>query len=332
MTWHYPKNLVNLTFDLSALRIALTEPLDSVRFYLSRATLIVVPANLVDHWKNQIERHVKPGQLRVYVWADHKKPSVHNIAWDYDVVITTFSRLSAEWSPKKRSVLMQVHWLRVVFDEGHTLGSSLNLTNKLQLSVSLTASSRWLLTGTPTPNTPNSQLSNLQPMLKFLREEAYGLNQRSWDSGILRPFEAKMEEGRARLLQLLRRCMISARKKDLLMIPPCIKKVTLINFNGEHAKTYNELVVTVRRNILMADWNDPSHVESLLNPKQWKFRSTLIRNVRLSCCVAGHIKVTDAGEDIQETMDILVENGLDPLSEEYAFIRYNILFGGNCMR
>lgn len=332
MRWHYPRKLVNLTFDLAALKIALCEPLDSVRFYLSRATLIVVPANLVDHWRTQIQKHVKCGQLRVYIWADHKKPSVHSIAWDYDVVITTFSRLSAEWSPKKRSVLMQVHWLRVVFDEGHTLGSSLNLTNKLQLSVALNASNRWLLTGTPTPNTPNSQLSNLQPMLKFLREEAYGLNQTSWESGILRPFEAKMEEGRARLLQLLSRCMISARKKDLRMIPPCIKKVTFLNFNEEHAKSYNELVVTVRRNILMADWNDPCHVESLLNPKQWKFRSTTIRNVRLSCCVAGHIKVTDAGQDIQETMDLLVENGLDPASEEYSFIRYNILFGGNCMR
>lgn len=332
MRWHYPRKLVNLAFDLAALKIALCEPLDSVRFYISRATLIVVPANLVDHWKNQIQKHVKSGQLHVYIWADHKKPSVHNIAWDYDVVITTFSRLSAEWSPKKRSVLMQVHWLRVVFDEGHTLGSSLSLTNKLQLSVSLTASNRWLLTGTPTPNTPNSQLSNLQPMLKFLREEAYGLDQTSWESGILRPFEAKMEEGRIRLLQLLGRCMISARKKDLRMIPPCIKKVIFLDFNEEHARSYNELVVTVRRNILMADWNDPSHVESLLNPKQWKSRSTTIRNVRLSCCVAGHIKVTDAGQDIQETMDILVEGGLDPVSEEYSFIRYNILFGGNCMR
>nr|XP_043610124.1 F-box protein At3g54460 [Erigeron canadensis] len=332
MRWHYPRKLVNLAFDLAALKIALCEPLDSARFYLSRATLIVVPANLVDHWKNQIQKHVKTDQLRVYIWADHRKPSVHNIAWDYDVVITTFSRLSAEWSPKKRSILMQVHWLRVMFDEGHTLGSSLNMTNKLQLSVSLTASNRWLLTGTPTPNTPNSQLTNLHPMLRFLREEAYGLDQKSWDWGILRPFEAKMEEGRARLLQLLGRCMISARKKDLHMIPPCIKRVTFLDFNEEHAKSYNELVVTVRRNILMADWNDPSHVESLLNPKQWKFRSTTIRNVRLSCCVAGHIKVTDAGQDIQETMDILVENGLDPLSEEYSFIRYNILFGGNCMR
>ncbi|MED6227583.1 hypothetical protein PIB30_115073, partial [Stylosanthes scabra] len=64
----------------------------------------------------------------------------------------------------------------------------------------------------------------------------------------------------------------------------------------------------------MADWNDPSHVESLLNPKQWKFRSATIKNVRLSCCVAGHIKVTHAGEDIQETMDILTQSGLDPTS------------------
>ncbi|XVF00267.1 hypothetical protein REPUB_Repub03eG0270500 [Reevesia pubescens] len=330
--WYYPQTLENLAFDLAALRIALCEPLDSVRLYLSRATLVVVPSNLVDHWKTQIQKHVRPGQLQLYVWTNNRKPLVHSLAWDYDIVITTFNRLSAEWGPRKRSALMQVHWLRVILDEGHTLGSSLNLTNKLQMAFSLTASSRWLLTGTPTPNTPNSQLSHLQPLLKFLHEEVYGQNQKSWEAGILKPFEAKMEEGRLRLLQLLHRCMISARKIDLLSIPPCIKKVTFVNFTDEHARSYNELVVTVRRNILMADWNDPSHVESLLNPKQWKFRTTTIRNVRLSCCVAGHIKVTEAGEDIQETMDILVENGLDPISEEYAFIKYNLLYGGNCQR
>lgn len=331
--WYYPKTLKNLAFDLSALRIALCEPLlDSFRLYLSRATLVVVPSNLVDHWKTQIEKHVRPGQLRVYLWIDHTKPSAHDLAWDYDVVITTFSRLSAEWGPRKRSVLMQVHWLRVMLDEGHTLGSSLALTNKLQMAVSLKTSNRWILTGTPTPNTPNNQLSHLQPMLKFLHEEAYGQNQKSWEAGILRPFEAEMDEGLSRLLQLLCKCMISARKIDLHTIPPCIKKVTYLHFTEEHARSYNELVVTVRRNILMADWNDPSHVESLLNPKQWKFRSSTIKNVRLSCCVAGHIKVSDAGQDIQETMDILVQNGLDPTSIEHAFIKYNLLYGGNCLR
>ncbi|OVA04873.1 SNF2-related [Macleaya cordata] len=330
--WYYPRNLDDLAFDVVALQVALTKPLDLFRLYLSKATLVVVPANLVDHWKTQIRKHVRPELLRVYVWTDQKKPSAHNLAWDHDVVITTFNRLSAEWGPRKRSVLMQVHWLRVILDEGHTLGSSLNLTNKLQMAISLTASNRWILTGTPTPNTPNSQVSHLQPMFKFLHEEAYGQNQKSWEAGILRPFEAEMEEGRSRLLQLLHRCMISARKIDLLTIPPCIKKVVFLNFMEEHARSYNELVVTVRRNILMADWNDPSHVESLLNPKQWKFRSTTIRNVRLSCCVAGHIKVTDAGQDIQETMDILVEQGLDPVSEEYDFIKHSLLDGCSCFR
>ncbi|KAL6562928.1 hypothetical protein OROHE_005515 [Orobanche hederae] len=333
MRWYYPTNLRNLAFDLDSLRIALCEPLDSLRLYLSSSTLIIVPSNLVEHWKTQIERHVRPGQLRVYIWGDQKKkPSAHSLAWDYDVVITTFSRLSAEWGPRKKSVLMQVHWLRVMLDEGHTLGSSLNLTNKLQMAVSLAATNRWLLTGTPTPITPNSQLSYLQPMLRFLKEETYGQNQKSWEAGILRPFEAEMEEGRSRLLKLLYRCMISARKKDLKAIPPCIKRVTFVDFSEEHAKSYNELVETVQRNILMADWNDSSHVESLLNPKQWKFRATTIKNVRLSCCVAGHVRVTDAGQDIQETMDILVEKGLDPMSQEHAWIKYNLSYGGNCMR
>lgn len=141
-----------------------------------------------------------------------------------------------------------------------------------------------------------------------------------------------MEEGRVRLVQLLQRTMISARKADLKTIPPCIKKITFLDFNEGHAKSYNELVVTIRRNILMADWNDPSHVESLLNPKQWKFRAATLKNVRLSCCVAGHIKVAEAGQDIQETMDELVQQGLDPSSDEYQLIRYSLLNGASCFR
>ncbi|CAN6837591.1 unnamed protein product [Brassica oleracea] len=330
--WFYPKLLENLVFDSPALKVALCQPLDAFRLYLSKATLIVVPANLVDHWKTQIDKHVSAGQLRILVWTDNKKLSPHNLAWDYDVVITTFSRLSAEWNPRKKSPLIQVHWLRIMLDEGHTLGSSLSLTNKFQMAVSLTASSRWLLTGTPTPNTPNSQLSHLQPLLKFLHEEVYGDNLKFWEAGILRPFEAEIEEGRSRLLQLLQRYMICSRKKDLRMIPPCIKKSTYINFVPRHARSYNELVESVRRNILLADWNDPSHVESLLNSKQWKFRNATINNVRLSCCVAGHIKMTDAGQDIKETMDDLVEGGLDDSTFEYSSIQNCLISGCNCKR
>lgn len=331
--WCYPPFLDGLVFDLPALREALNKPLDVFRLYLSRATLIVVPANLVEHWKNQITRHTKPGQLRVCLLIDQKNaPKVQDLAWNFDVVITTFSRLSCEWSYKDSSTLMGVHWLRIILDEGHTLGASLSLTNKLQMAISMHASRRWVLTGTPTPHTPNSQVAHLQPMLKYLHEEVYGSSQKAWETGILKPFEGGCEEGRVRLLEILHRCMISARKSDLCSIPPCVRKIVLLDFMPKHAETYNELVATVRRNILMADWNDPSHVESLLNPKQWKFRSTTIRNVRLSCCVAGHIRVENAGEDIQETMDILAQDGMDPMSWDYAVVKNALLVGGTCSR
>jgi hypothetical protein len=46
-----------------------------------------------------------------------------------------------------------VHWLRVLIDEGHSLGASLGLTNKLAMAVQLSAARRWVMTGTPTPAT-----------------------------------------------------------------------------------------------------------------------------------------------------------------------------------
>ncbi|CAM6103765.1 unnamed protein product [Calypogeia fissa] len=332
--WWYPRGLSNLSFDSKALKAALSDPVDDVtRFYLSKATLVVVPQYLIEHWRTQIKKHTAPGQLRVFIWNDIKKPpAAHSLAWDYDIVITTFSRLSVEWSSRDSSALVRIHWLRIVLDEGHTLGASLSLTNKLQMAISMQASRRWLLTGTPTPNTPSSQVAHLQPMLKFLHEEVYGNNQKMWEGAVLRPFESGREEGRERLINLLHRCMISARKSDLHSIPPCIRKVKLLDFTEQHAASYNELVVTVKRNILMADWKDPSHVESLLNPKQWKFRSSTIRNVRLSCCVAGHMKFRNAGEDIQETMDMFMEQGMDPRSEEFITIKSSLIHGGACQR
>lgn len=191
----------------------------------------MVPQSLVEHWRYQITKHTTPGQLRVYVWTDHKTPAAaHDLAWDYDIVITTFSRLSSEWTSREKSVLMRIHWLRIMLDEGHTLGASLNLTNKLQMAISLHASRRWILTGTPTPNTPSSQAACLRPMMEFLHEGIFSKQQKLWDNAILRPFQDGCEEGRARLVQLLHRTMISSRKADLCTIPPCIRKVTLVNF------------------------------------------------------------------------------------------------------
>ena len=46
---------------LAALRAGPTEP--DLRVFISRATLVVVPPTLIDHWVHQIARHTAPGAL-----------------------------------------------------------------------------------------------------------------------------------------------------------------------------------------------------------------------------------------------------------------------------
>ena len=74
----------------------------------------------------------------------------------------------------------QVHWLRVIVDEGHMLGNSLQMTNKLAMACALRADRRWLMTGTPTPGGPSSDIAHLQPLLSFLRNEPYGTESTTW--------------------------------------------------------------------------------------------------------------------------------------------------------
>ena len=40
-----------------------------------------------------------------------------------------------------------MHWLRVILDEGHMLGASLQMTNKLSMAINLRAERRWIMTG-----------------------------------------------------------------------------------------------------------------------------------------------------------------------------------------
>ncbi len=46
-----------------------------------------------------------------------------------------------------------------------------------------------------------------------------------------------------------------------------VRAVSSLDFTRVHATSYNELVAFLRRSLLLADWADPNHEESLLNPR-----------------------------------------------------------------
>lgn len=68
----------------------------------------------------QIDMHTRAGALRLAVVPPQagKALSAAELAWGHDIVLTTFSHLSAVWTQRGRaSPLLQVHWLRIILDE-----------------------------------------------------------------------------------------------------------------------------------------------------------------------------------------------------------------------
>jgi SNF2 family DNA or RNA helicase len=106
----------------------------------------------------RVDKHVAGSResslLRVCVLDSTKTNralSAQQLAWDFDLVLTTISRLSSEWTAAEKrgadaSLLLQVHWLRVILDEGHMLGASLGITNRVSMACALAAERRWVMT------------------------------------------------------------------------------------------------------------------------------------------------------------------------------------------
>ncbi|KAF9127849.1 hypothetical protein BGW39_005513 [Mortierella sp. 14UC] len=161
-----------------------------VEIYLSSATLVIVPANLVDQWWNEINKHTEDGALKVFAITNVSQefPDLRTLL-QYDLVLISQSRFAREYIPGPYSVkrsldlkrlnksncqcatvydrcrclppreispLMQIRWKRIIVDEGHSMG--IRMSDHALHAQKLHADRRWICTGTPTAN-----LVNLQP-------------------------------------------------------------------------------------------------------------------------------------------------------------------------
>ena len=358
IAWQQPENLWGLVFDQEALLTAIERggAPKAHKVFLSPATLVVVPTELVNHWREQIFWHTRGNALRVTVYAtgtlsDFKHPPPpYELAYDYDIVITTFSKMSSEFKshdPIGCSPLAQVHWLRIILDEGHTLSPGSQMTNRLFMLTTLRAERRWIMTGTPAPSTTtlgSAQLRQMQPMLSFLHDPVLGQSN-SWSHAIEKQIKEFPLASRWRLQAALRRCLIRASKAELLKLPPLRRSIVQLRFKESHAKSYNHFVDLVRLNLLMTDWFDPDHNESLLNLSNATLATQTLANMAQSCNVAGNIELQVVAEDLHESLQMLADiNGIAhplPLHDGLPFcpgnhalhhVEEGLTEGGSCNR
>lgn len=132
----------------------------SKRIRLCVATLIIVPNNLVDHWRHEINRHTEGLNVLILQRGPDKDktPSADELL-NYDIVLfskTRFEKEAGEPVNNRRerfvqmnSPLTELHWLRVIVDEGHNVAGHGSKTNMIHLLGQMHIERRWVISGTP---------------------------------------------------------------------------------------------------------------------------------------------------------------------------------------
>ena len=124
------------------------------RISICSTTLVVAPANLITQWRQEIATHIEPDALRVLVIDSYSQtiPDWRSLA-QYDIILLSKQRFEREVpneeKPGYHSPLRDLHFLRIIVDEGHDFSSTSTNTHAMTFFKQLRVERRWVVSGTP---------------------------------------------------------------------------------------------------------------------------------------------------------------------------------------
>ncbi|KAG8931828.1 hypothetical protein FRC01_000737 [Tulasnella sp. 417] len=144
----------------------------SVKIWLTNATLLLVPKMLLPQWRAELNKHVRHGSLKALIIDDLTIiPPASDLANTYDLVVITHERLTVDVTrraklPDSELVFSQIRWLRLIVDEGNVCA---NLSETMMHTRNISAERRWIVSGTPTTNLVN--VGSVAPSVVSLTED-----------------------------------------------------------------------------------------------------------------------------------------------------------------
>ncbi|OKL60854.1 hypothetical protein UA08_03301 [Talaromyces atroroseus] len=233
-----------------------------------KTTLIIAPVALMQQWKREIERLLKPEyKLNVFVLHGEKRKTTFETLKKYDVVLTTFGTMASElkrwqeWDEQRRFASQnganmiekarslavlgpESTWYRVIIDEAQCIK---NRNTKAAIACCMLKSTyRWCMSGTPMMN----NVGELHSLLKFLRIRPYN-SLELFNANFTKPLKSPHPDAQKKALEqiqvllkavLLRRTKFSKLDgKPLIDLPPRVTEKVHAIFSEDEQTLYSSL-------------------------------------------------------------------------------------------
>lgn len=337
-------------------------PLPARKVYLSYATLVIVPGNLVQQWKQELSKHTVPGSLRTVVITGKQKIPPAEELIETEIVLSSssaFERLCLQDDHPLRSI----HFKRCIIDEGHRLGSSTpSAKSNLLLALdSLQLSARWVVTGTPAKGlfgvessaragagawarkvdfSGEQEKDDLKRIgaitTLYLRSRPwantitdYGDQPAEWAVYVLQPKHSRRSRGRKDCLRAtLDSLIIRHRLQNLSELLPVVnEKVVYLDGSYQDRLCLNLFSMVILLNAVTSQRTDQDY---FFHPRNRKPLLQLVANLRQSTFFGGPFFSSEAITQAVEIATEFLDDRKFPISpEDESLVREAITFGRN---
>ncbi|KAJ4855158.1 uncharacterized protein T069G_10716 [Trichoderma breve] len=329
----------------------------SKKIYLSSASVVIVPNNLVAQWKQEINKHTE-GLKVLILGKNDETPSLEDIL-TYDVLLfsqTRFEMIHKQFAGVEGSVFTSIHFKRCIVDEGHKLGNS-KMSNRSNLLIGLDSmhfSSRWIVTGTPshgftqspTPDNKTNQTKKSSTDEKSDLERigsiaALYLKARPWantviESGdtladwttyLMLPKHSSKSQGRWNCLEsTLNSLIIRHRISEIgALLPSVNEKIIVLDGSYQDQLSLNLFSMMIVFNSVQSQRED---MDYFFHQKQRKALLQIVQNLKQASFFGGSFfTVDEIAKSVETAEKFLVERKVPISSEDESLLQGAIQFG-----